>query len=102
QPQAIWTLREQVDLPRVGGEMMELMRALYPICRSITGQGLRETLGLINQIAPLDIREIPTGTHALDWIVPKEWNIKEAYIADRGGRRVIDFKNSNLHVLGYS
>jgi aminopeptidase-like protein len=102
QARSIANLRQQLDADRLGSEMYELMRELYPLCRSITGNGLRETLRIVSRAAPLDVHEIPSGTRVFDWVVPKEWNIKEAYIADRSGRRVIDFKNSNLHVLGYS
>jgi aminopeptidase-like protein len=75
---------------------------LFPICRSITGDGLRETLGIIKESVPLEIHEVPSGTPALDWVVPKEWNIRDAYVKDSRGERVIDFKKSNLHVVGYS
>jgi aminopeptidase-like protein len=102
QRHSIWNLQEQLDLDEIGAEMYELIRALYPLCRSITGEGLRETLRTIDRVAALDIREVPSGTRAFDWIVPKEWNIKAAYIDDLQGRRLIDFKNSNLHAMGYS
>lgn len=98
----IWNLREQLDLDEIGAEMFELIRALYPLCRSITGEGLRETLRTIDRIVALDVHEVPSGTRAFDWTVPKEWNIKAAYIDDLRGRRLIDFGNSNLHVVGYS
>jgi aminopeptidase-like protein len=86
----------------VGQEMQELARELFPICRSITGNGLRQTLGLIGERVPLETTEVPTGTEVLDWVVPREWNIAEAWIAGRDGNRVVDFADSNLHVLGYS
>lgn len=75
---------------------------LFPICRSITGNGLRESLKIISKDVPLNILEIPTGTKAFDWEVPKEWNVKDAYVKDKSGNRIIDFKKSNLHLLGYS
>jgi aminopeptidase-like protein len=86
----------------VGREMHELARELFPICRSITGNGLRQTLGLIGERVPLETTEVPTGTEVLDWVVPQEWNIAEAWVAGPDGNRVVDFADSNLHVLGYS
>ena len=82
--------------------MHALITNLYPICRSITGDGLRETLRRLQQLIPLTIHEVPSGTPVLDWTVPREWNIRDAYVADASGRRVIDFQASNLHVLNYS
>ncbi len=79
-----------------------LVRELYPICRSITGNGVRETLRLIGRDLPLEIREVPSGTQVLDWTVPREWNIRDAYIADASGERVVDFRRHNLHVVNYS
>ncbi|MGH8056984.1 MAG: DUF4910 domain-containing protein, partial [Candidatus Entotheonellia bacterium] len=75
---------------------------LYPICRSITGNGVRSTLQRIRQEIPLDMHEVPTGTKVFDWTVPKEWNITDAYIKGASGARVIDFQQSNLHVVSYS
>jgi aminopeptidase-like protein len=86
-----------------GAEMMALARELYPICRSITGEGNRQTLALIKrQLPPLTIHEVPSGTPVLDWMVPPEWNIREAFIARLDGTRVVDFADHNLHVLQYS
>ncbi|MGW5156294.1 DUF4910 domain-containing protein [Nonomuraea wenchangensis] len=85
-----------------GEEMHELVRRLYPLCRSITGDGVRGTLQIVGEHLPLTVREVPTGTEVLDWTVPKEWNIRDAYVKDASGRRVIDFRESNLHVVGYS
>jgi aminopeptidase-like protein len=82
--------------------MFALMRELYPICRSITGDGLRKTLGILQQQLPLTLHEVPTGTKVLDWTIPKEWNIRDAYIADASGKRVVDFRAHNLHVMNYS
>ncbi|MGA4995173.1 DUF4910 domain-containing protein [Nonomuraea bangladeshensis] len=82
--------------------MHELVRRLYPLCRSITGDGVRSTLAIIGERLPLAVREMPTGSEVLDWTVPKEWNIRDAYVKDASGRRVIDFRESNLHVVGYS
>jgi aminopeptidase-like protein len=86
----------------IGQEMYGLIVRLYPICRSITGQGLRKTLDIIKDHIPLEVREVPTGTKVFDWTVPREWNIKDAYIKDSRGNRVIDFCQSNLHVVSYS
>ncbi len=94
--------KKDVDLDAVGHEFHRLIAQLYPICRSITGNGVRETLGIINKHIPLDIHNVPTGEKVFDWIVPKEWNIKDAYIKDLKGKKVIDFKESNLHVVSYS
>jgi aminopeptidase-like protein len=86
----------------VAREMYELIAELYPLCRSITGDGVRKTLSILNQHIPLDIHEIPTGTPVFDWTVPKEWNIRDAYVKNVKGERIIDFNRSNLHVVGYS
>jgi aminopeptidase-like protein len=85
-----------------GESMHALVRRLYPICRSITGDGVRRTLDVIGESVPLRVSEIPTGTKVFDWTVPKEWNIRDAYIADSTGARVVDFRQSNLHVVSYS
>lgn len=83
-------------------EMDELLRQLFPICRSITGSGLRETLSILQQQIPIEIRQVPSGTRAFDWTVPKEWNIRGAYIKGPDGRNVVDFKDNNLHLMSYS
>ena len=76
---------------------------LYPINRSITGEGIRKTLAIIkSQFPNLKIKSIKSGTKAFDWTVPPEWNVKEAYVEDKYGKKIIDFKNNNLHLLGYS
>ncbi|NUT12448.1 MAG: DUF4910 domain-containing protein, partial [Nonomuraea sp.] len=85
-----------------GAEMHDLVRRLYPLCRSITGDGLRRTLEIIGESVPLEITEVPTGTKVLDWTIPREWTIRDAYIKDPDGRKVVDFRESNLHVVGYS
>ncbi len=85
-----------------GRELHALVERLYPLCRSITGNGVRSTLDIVDQHIPLTVHEVPTGTQVFDWTVPREWNIRDAYIADATGRRVVDFADSNLHVVGYS
>jgi aminopeptidase-like protein len=95
-------LARSAPLPELGRSMYELMTDVFPLCRSITGAGLRDTLNRISKIVPLQITEVPSGTRALDWTVPKEWNIRDAWVADANGKRVIDFRRSNLHVVNYS
>ena len=85
-----------------GERMYDLATRLFPICRSITGDGVRETLGAIGEGIPLEVHEVPSGEQVLDWTVPDEWNIHDAYIATSAGERVVDFRESNLHVVGYS
>ena len=87
---------------KTGGDIYGFMSEMYPICRSITGEGVRETLRLIGNHIPLDIHEIPSGTAVFDWVVPNEWNIKDAYIKNCKGEKVVDFQKSNLHVVSYS
>ncbi len=96
------TAPRQTEVSTTGAEMYELVRELYPINRSITGNGLRQSLAIIGRHISLDIREIPTGTQVLDWVVPKEWNIRDAFVKDPQGRKIIDFQRSNLHVVNYS
>jgi aminopeptidase-like protein len=85
-----------------GDEMLCWMQDLFPICRSITGNGVRQTLDYVRRIVPLQIHEIPSGTRVFDWVVPDEWNIEDAWLEHESGRRIIDFKELNLCVLGYS
>jgi len=82
--------------------MHALVERLYPLCRSITGDGVRRTLEIVGEHLELAVHEVPTGTQVLDWTVPKEWNIRDAYLKDPAGDRVVDFRRSNLHVVGYS
>lgn len=86
----------------IGAEIHALAARLYPICRSITGDGVRRTLDIIAEDVAVERRDVPTGTGVFDWTVPKEWNIRSASIRDMSGRIFVDFADSNLHVLGYS
>jgi len=85
-----------------GADLHRLVAELYPICRSITGDGVRETLRRIEQLLPVAIHEVPSGTQVFDWTVPREWNIRDAWIKNLNGDRVVDFQKSNLHVMSYS
>ncbi len=82
--------------------MFELMTELFPICRSITGNGVRKTLQIISQKIPIKIHEVETGKKMFDWKIPKEWNINTAWIKDSKGKKIIEFEKSNLHVISYS
>lgn len=87
----------------IGDYIYDIAKKLFPICRSITGNGVRETLRILHEYCPdIKICEVPSGTTVFDWTVPKEWNIRDAYVENSRGERVIDFKENNLHVLGYS
>lgn len=83
-------------------EIDAYLKRLFPICRSITGNGNRETLKILQEIAPITIHEVPSGTQVYDWIIPDEWNIHDAWIATQDGRRIVDFCDCNLHVVSYS
>ena len=85
-----------------GSELYGLVERLYPFPRSITGNGVRQTLKVLQEYIPLEITEVATGTPVFDWVVPDEWNVKEAYIANASGERIVDFKDSNLHLVHYS
>ncbi|MGQ3215935.1 DUF4910 domain-containing protein [Shinella sp.] len=90
-------------LAEVGDFCHELARELFPICRSLTGPGVRETLAHLKALLPdLTVHEVASGTSAFDWVVPDEWTIRDAYIADESGARIVDFRSHNLHVVGYS
>jgi aminopeptidase-like protein len=95
-------LKSSINSEKVGQEMYQLIMELYPICRSITGNGVRETLHILSQYIPLEIHEVPTGTPVFDWIIPKEWNVRDAYIKNSLGEKVVDFQKSNLHLVSYS
>lgn len=91
-----------IDPDAAGREIFQLITKLYPYCRSITGDGVRLTFDVLKKYIPLEIHEIPTGMEVFDWTVPKEWNIKDAYVKNAKGERVVDFRKSNLHVVNYS
>jgi aminopeptidase-like protein len=86
----------------LGAEIHRFIAEAYPICRSLTGEGVRRTLAMVRDRIPLEIHEVPTGTPVFDWTVPREWNIRDAWIKDSSGRKVVDFQDCNLHVLNYS
>jgi hypothetical protein len=92
-----------LDSAPPGAEMFALVERLFPICRSITGEGVRRTHEELRQLLPdLITHEVPSGTPAFDWIVPDEWNVHGAYIEGPGGNRIVSFADNNLHVVGYS
>ena len=86
----------------LGTAMHARMAELYPICRSITGPGLRQTLDLVGAQIPIEVHAVPSGTQVFDWTVNDEWQVRDAYVADADGRRVVDFRAHNLHLVGYS
>lgn len=90
------------NIPEIGNNMHELMVELFPICRSITGNGVRKSLQILKNHIPLNILEVSSGTEVFDWTVPREWNINDAYIKNSKGEKIVDFQKSNLHVLNYS
>ena len=95
-------LHEQLVTEGIGEEIYAFAAEIYPICRSITGRGVRETLSAIGAHIKLEVHEVPTGTAVFDWVIPREWNIREAYIKNERGEKVVDFAQSNLHVMSYS
>jgi len=90
------------DPAKSGQELHSFAAELFPICRSITGEGIRQTLAMIQSRIPLKVSDVPSGTSVFDWTVPKEWNIRDAYIKAPNGKRVVDFRDCNLHVVNYS
>lgn len=100
-PHNLFAALDALDRPAAGADMHALARRLFPICRSLTGAGNRETLAVLRETLPLDIVEVPSGTPVLDWTVPPEWTVREAWIRDPAGRVVVDFRNHNLHLVGY-
>jgi len=90
------------ELAVAGERMHRLIADVYPICRSITGDGIRQTLRRLREQVPLEIHEVPTGTQVFDWTVPMEWNIRDAWVKNSADEKVIDFRRSNLHVVNYS
>lgn len=101
RPQLTRRLRD-LDADAVGREIYAFAEEAYPICRSITGDGVRETLRILGRLIPLQVHEVPTGTRVFDWTVPREWNIRDAWVKNVRGERVIDFRRHNLHVMSYS
>src|SRR6202022_1610751 len=95
-------LTQTVSLEDAGLWMYDLITELYPICRSMTGAGVRRTLEIIGRANPLEVHAVPSGTSVFDWTVPKEWNIRDAFIKDSRGKKIVDLAHSNLHVVGYS
>ena len=95
-----WVGRLEDDA--LGDSLYALAADIYPICRSITGNGVRQTLTKLRRQIAIEIREVPTGTSVFDWTIPREWNIRDAYIKDSRGQRIVDFARSNLHVVSYS
>lgn len=83
-------------------EIKAYLKRLFPICRSITGNGNRETLRILQELVPLTINEVPSGSTVYDWIIPDEWNIRDAWISAPDGRRIVDFNANNLHIVSYS
>jgi aminopeptidase-like protein len=98
----ITTPEKIIKRNETAGEMFRLVAELYPICRSITGDGVRKTLNMLREYIPLEINEVATGTRVFDWTIPREWNINDAYIRNTKGEKIVDFNKSNLHVMNYS
>src|SRR5262249_36445186 len=96
------SIEQIIPSDRDGAEIYALVAKIYPVCRSITGNGVRETLRELGTRISLDIREVPTGTAVFDWTVPREWNIRDAYVKNANGAKIIDFARCNLHVMSYS
>ena len=97
-----YVLAEPAQREDIGREAYELMRRLFPLCRSLTGDGVRATFDVLEEQIPLTRTEIPSGTRVCDWIVPDEWNLRDAHITAPDGTRVVDWRDSTLHVVSYS
>ena len=95
-------IRDLLDDVGIGDQIYALAAEIFPICRSITGNGVRRTLRHLARHLPLEVHEVPTGTQVFDWSIPPEWTIRDAYIKNAAGDRIVDFRRSNLHVLSYS
>ena len=93
---------QEIRSEETGAAMMALATRLFPICRSITGEGVRQTLEILGETVALNVQSAPTGYQAFDWTVPREWNIRDAYVKNERGQRVIDLRDCNLHVINYS
>lgn len=93
---------QQLEYDQAGVEIYSLIERLFPLCRSISGDGVRQTLSILQDFIALQVHEVKSGMQVFDWVVPKEWNINDAYVKDSAGNRVIDFKENNLHVVSYS
>lgn len=98
----ITNIKTLINSHEIGFTIYRLISELYPICRSITGNGVRKTFDIIKKHIPITVYEIPTGTRVFDWTVPKEWNIRDAYIKNSKGEKIVDFQKNTLHVLNYS
>ncbi|TYO61361.1 DUF4910 domain-containing protein [Bradyrhizobium hipponense] len=96
------TVGERLVIGNPGEDIFAFAAELYPICRSITGHGVRKTLRAIRSHVDLEVHEVPTGTEVFDWVVPREWNVRDAYIRDQRGREIVNLAGSNLHVMSYS
>jgi aminopeptidase-like protein len=101
-PISISDLEATLAIGNAGSWMHDLAAQLYPICRSITGNGVRETLRRVSAHIALSVIEVPTGTKVLDWTIPREWNVRDAYIKNANGEKLVDFERSNLHLVSYS
>src|ERR1700730_3255636 len=99
-PKSSWA--RPLDDSAIGEEIYALAAEIYPICRSITGNGVRETIKVLARHIEISVHEVPTGTQVFDWTIPREWNIRDAYIKDGRGEKIVAFADANLHVMSYS